>query len=136
MNMRFHIIVLASVLLCSCNQHWTTDLGPFLKDSTVRLEIDGERAFVYDAVDCQLSFNEKRLEFGAHTDTMLDYFILYLDAIPTKTGDMVNARIIWSTPAGEKSKTNITLHTKRIQGDVIWLCDKGCRNAAVVRVLE
>lgn len=136
MKKRLPVIVFAAMLLSSCNQYWMTDLGPFIKDSTVRLEIDGVPAFVYDAADCQLAFNEQHLEFRANTDTMLDYFILDLDAIPTKTGDTVNARIIWSTPSGEKSKTNITLYTKRIQGDVIWLCDKGCRNAAVVRVLE
>lgn len=136
MKKRLPIIVFTAVLLCACNEHWVTDLGPFIKDATVRLEIDGERAFVYDAADCQLAFNAQRMEFRAHTDTMLDYFILDADSIPSKVGDKVNASISWSSPSGEKSRTNITLYTKRIQGDIIWLCDQGYKNAVVVRVLE
>lgn len=124
------------VLLCSCSGKNTTQLAPFVQDDTVRLEIDGQRVFVYDEVNCQLSFNVEHGEFRAHTDTMLDYFVVSLDEIPRRAASSVTADIIWTTKFGVKTKQNVTLDTKRIVGDVIWLCDDSQHVAAVVRVLE
>lgn len=128
--------MIAVLLLISCKQQGVTDLSAFLQDNTVRLEMDGRTLLRYDPSDCQLAFNEKRCEFRAHTDTMLDYFVLTLDNIPATSGETVNARIVWSTSNGERSKENIALQAMLIRGDVIWLCDKSHRNALVVRVLK
>ena len=113
-----------------------TELAPFLMDNTVRLELDGIKVFTYTEPTCQLAFNEQRCEFRAHTDTMLDYFALKLDAIPGRSGVKVNANLAWSTTKGENTKENITLDVKRISGDVIWLCDAERRIAVVAKVLE
>lgn len=124
------------LLAASCDRQSTTDLGQFVNDGTVRLEIDGATVFRYTANVCQLAFNEGRAEFRAFTDTMLDYFVLTLDRIPETPGTRVNASLIWSSGSGEKERKNITLDAKRIKGDIIWLCDDSRRNAVVVRVLE
>lgn len=134
MKTRGYIFLLAALLLCGCTQ--TTSLSSLLSDDTVRLEIDGVPVFVYDATTCQLSFNEQRHEFRAFTDTMLDYFELTVSAIPARAGTTVNATVVWSTTGGERSKTDVTLETKRIKGDVIWFCDHSQHTAAVVRVLK
>ena len=126
----------AAVLLVSCVQQGVTDLSDFMQDNTVRLEMDGKTIFRYNPSDCQLAFNEKRCEFRAHTDTMLDYFVLTLDALPASSGQTVNGVLAWSTPGGERTKENIALKAVLIRGDVIWLCDKSYRNAVVVRVLK
>lgn len=136
MKTRLSLLLLLLSLLCSCNQQGSTETASFITDDTVRLEMDGQRIFTYSANDCQLAYNEKRIEFRAHTDTMLDYFIVVMDNFPAYTGSQVNARILWSTTSGEKTKENITLVTRRIRGDVIWLSDESRRNAVVVRVLK
>lgn len=136
MSKRPFIILLSALMLCSCDWQGVTDLTQFLSDNTVRLEIDGVRVFSYDDDGCQLAYNERRCEFRAHTDTMLDYFVVDLSEIPSRAGTKVNATVAWSTPNGESTKENITLEAKRISGDVIWLCDAGKRCAAVVKVLE
>lgn len=136
MKMRLYILALGLLLLCACDRQGVTELAGFITDDTVRLELDGERVFSYDEDGCQLAYNEKRCEFRAHTDTMLDYFVVNLSAVPARLGAKVSATIAWSTDTGEKTKENITLEAKRIKGDVIWLCDASRHNAVVLRVLE
>lgn len=134
MKLRLCILAMLSLGFCSCQG--VTELSSFVLDSTVRLELDGNKVFSYDEADCQLAFNESRCEFRAHSDTMLDYFVLQLSEIPNKTGTAVTANIRWSTLYGESEKENVTLETKRISGDIIWLCDASRHTAVVVRVLE
>ena len=130
------ILTLFSLILLLASCQSKTLPGQFLSDSSVRLEISGTTVFLYDESTCQLSFNEKRRTFRAFTDTMLDYFEVKLDAIPSSVGEKTTAPVIWSTENGEHTKENITLEARGIKGDVIWLCDDGRRTAAVVRVLE
>ncbi|MBO4671498.1 MAG: hypothetical protein J5640_06640 [Bacteroidales bacterium] len=125
----------ALALLCACNPGITL-LDAFAKDDTIRLELDGEKVFIYDETTCQLSFNRQRASFRCHTDTMLDYFVVEMDAMPRRAGDSATANVYWSTSEGERSRKNITLEAKLIKGDLIWLCDESKRTAAVVRVLE
>ncbi len=134
MKTRLVTALLAALSLCGCVH--TTILPSFLSDDTVRLEIDGAPVFTYDKVSCQLSFNEQRGHMGAMTDTMLDFFCVTLDHIPQNVGEKARASISWTTPEGEKSINEVTLETKRIKGDILWLCDEAQRTAAVVRVLN
>lgn len=137
MKVRTLLATLAAILAaCACNPGGTTSLDAFVKDDTVRLELDGARVFVHDDANCQLSFNRQRGSFRSHTDTMLDYFVVELDAIPQSEGATAVADIYWSSTDGERSRKKVTLEAKRIKGDLIWLCDEGRKTAAVVRVLE
>lgn len=137
MKVRTLFAAIAAIVAASaCNPGGTTSLDAFVKDETVRLELDGERVFVHDDSNCQLSFNRQRGSFRALTDTMLDYFVVELDAIPQSEGATAVADIYWSSTDGERSRKKITLEAKRIKGELIWLCDAGRKTAAVVRVLE
>ncbi len=136
MKGRIASIIYIALLAAACGHQGSTELATFLADGTVRLELEGDKVFTYEETFCQLAYNEKRCEFRAHTDTMLDYFVLTMDSVPNAEGQLVNARIVWSTQFGERSKENITLEAVRISGDVIWLCDESCRNAVVIRTLE
>jgi len=127
-------VLAALTLLCACNPN--TPLDAFVNDETIRLELDGMKVFVHDDATCQLSFNRQRGSFRSHTDTMLDYFVVELDAIPQTEGATAVADIYWSSTDGERNRKKVTLEAKRIKGDLIWLCDEGRRTAAVVRVLE
>ena len=129
-------LALAVLILSACNNNGLTPLAPFVNDDTVRLEIDGVRVFEYSDNTCQLAFNSSRNEFRVHTDTMLDYFIVKLDAVPRSPSTKVKADISWSTDYGVRTRENITLDTKRVRGDVIWLCDESQHNAIVLRILE
>ena len=134
MNVR-QILILAAALLCwGCNR--TSSISTFTADETVRLEIDGDKVFVYTPADCQLSYTEQKREFRAMTDTMLDYFCITLDAIPAHVGNTAVASMTWSSELGERSRNEITLEAKRIKGDILWLCDRSQHTAVVVRVLK
>lgn len=129
-------ILITAAALLSCTDEGRTNPGTFTADETIRLEIDGSVVFAYREADCQLACNPVRGEFRAHTDTMLDYFVVTLDHIPETEGDKVTASVRWSTLDGERGRNEITLDTKRIKGETIWLCDETRRTAAVVRRLE
>lgn len=135
--MKKRIILLLAALIplfCSCNDR--EFINEFTRDRTVRLEIGGEKVFVYEPLHCQLSYNEQRGEFRSHTDTMLDYFVVRLDNVPFIVGQKTQATVSWSTPEGEKTKEKITLEAVALKGDVLWLCDAGHQTAAVVRLLK
>lgn len=129
------LTILLTLMAGGCNQG-STSLSSFTRDNTVRLEIDGQKVFVFNENTCQLSYNENRCTFRAHTDTMLDFFTVKLDRIPSSMGEEVTADITWNTTYGERAKNNITLSVQRIWGDVIWLCDASQHTAAVVRTLK
>ena len=129
------ILILCLIALYSCQPQGITDLSGFVADDTVRLEIDGSCILRYDEINHQLAYNEQRREFRLQSDTMLDYFVLEMEEIPSKSSTGVDATIIWSTSYGERSKKT-TLYARRIKGDMLWLSDQSCRNAVVVRVLE
>lgn len=130
------ILALMAVAVLSCACVRTTSMSTLMADETVRLEIDGEKVFVYKSADCQLSYNAQRGEFRAMTDTMLDFFCLTLDTVPTRVGEKAVASMTWSSDMGERSRNEITLEAVRIKGDIIWLCDRSQHTAAVVRILE
>ena len=133
---RLTTAVLLLIAVCACKPQGLTELSSFISDPTVRLELDGESTFRDSAGECQLASNIKRCEWRAHTDTMLDYFVLSLDSVPSMSNPTVTASIVWSTNSGERSKKDVTLRVKRISGDVVWLCDDARRNAVVIRTLE
>ena len=128
-------LCLAAMAACGCSGG-STIIDGFVRDATVRLEVDGEKVFVFDDNNCQLSYNEKRCQFRAHSDTMLNYFCVDMDHIPSRKGESAVADIFWSTVNGERSRNDITLYVRSIEGDVIWLCDSSRHTAAVVRVLK
>lgn len=130
-----YFALLLTIMAGGCTQG-TTSLSTFTKDSTVRLELDGQKIFVFNENTCQLSYNENHCTFRAHTDTMLDFFTVRLDHIPSNMGEEVTADISWNTTYGERAKNNITLNVQRIWGDVIWLCDASQHTAVVVRTLK
>ena len=137
MKKYLHIAVLLCMCaLCTACKRGNTSIDSFLTDDTVRLEIDGEKVFVFDENKCQLAYNEKRAVFRANTDTMLHYFELDLDSLPTAEGADITGSVYWSTTNGDRSRNNITLNVKSIKGDIIWLCDAGGQTAAVVRLLK
>ncbi len=135
MKVSQHILLLALLLFASCDTGRTV-VSNFISDDTVRLELSGTRVFSYSDSKCQLAYNEQRRQFRAMTDSMLDYFIVTLDAIPSSSGERVTASIVWTDINGEHTKNNVTLEAKRIKGDIIWLCDDSQQNAAVIRVLK
>ena len=132
-------ISLPLMLLCAmaagCHPG-NTSMSSFLSDETVRLELDGEKVFVFNESTCQLSYNEDRCRFRAHSDTMLYFFVVELDRIPLSAGGEVTANISWNTTYGERYRNNITLNVQRIKGDIIWLCDATQHTAVVVRTLK
>ena len=67
MKKYLHIAVLLCLCaLCAACKRGNTSIDSFLTDDTVRLEIDGEKVFVFDENKCQLAYNEKRAVFRAN----------------------------------------------------------------------
>ena len=128
--------IAAAMMLNACQPQGVTELSSFVRDDTVRLEIDGVRVFSYDESLCQMALNAARGEFRVHDDTMSEFFIITMDKLPQAAGDRVNASILWTESGYERDKQNVTLVARSIRGDVIWLCDDSQRNAAVIRMLE
>ena len=103
---------------------------------TVRLEVNGSVVFMYDPLTCQLGYDSSKGEFRVHTDDMSDFFTLTLPHLPTSTSEFVNGDISWTTSTSIVSKKNVTLETIRLEGDMIWLWNRGSRIALAVRILN
>lgn len=133
--MRKFLLLIALAMMSSCIR---PDMVPdeFLMDDCVRIEMNGKELFRYNEDRCQLYFSRSDAGFGAHTDTMSDYFFLKLDGIPSAMDQEFTGRLKWTTPKDEPSKDGITLRVVKLQGDKFWLWDYSGRTGIVVRVLE
>lgn len=135
--MRKFLMILFTALaaMVSCIRPDTVP-DTFLADDCVRLEMNGKELFRYSEDSCQLYFSRSDSGFGAHTDTMSDYFFLRLNGIPSGMDQEFTAYLKWTTSRDEPSKDGITLRVVKLQGDKLWLWDHSGRTGAVVRVLE
>ncbi|MBP9998903.1 MAG: hypothetical protein KBS67_06635 [Bacteroidales bacterium] len=124
-----------AVLISSCTRPDVVPEG-FLMDDCVRLEMNGKDLFRYNEDRCQLYFNRNAHGFGAHTDTMSDYFFLRLDGIPSGMDEELIGFLRWTTDRDEPSRDGITLRVVKLQGDKFWLWDYSGRTGIVIRVLE
>ena len=108
----------------------------FCENEGVCLMVGGSIAFDYEPNSCQLAFSRDRREFRAFTDTMSDFFVAELSALPVEMGQRLTANLVWTTEREVLSRKNLTLEVVRLEGDTVWLWSDAGRIGLTVRILE
>jgi len=122
---RIKTIIAGLVLLCAlpaCIQEGTYT-PEFLTDNTLRMAVGKTDVITFNPLNCQYAFNTDKLEFRLHTDNMSDYFIVRLQAEPTKEDQIITAGLLrWTSPTGaDEVRKNIALQVVKMDDDVVWL---------------
>jgi len=136
--MRKHLsIIIASMILCiSCAEKGDGYEKAESSSSTPRMEMAGSEVFSYVPATCQLGFNREKCEFRMHSDTMSDFVVARLSAIPTEKGQKLSADLEWTTERDTKTKNNVSFKVEKIEEDVCWLWNRADRITLVVRLLD
>ena len=122
---RIRIILAAAALILSmtaCIEEGTYT-PEFLTDNTLRMAVGKTDVITFNPLNCQYAFNADQLEFRLHTDNMSDYFIVRLQAEPTKEDQIITAGLLrWTSKTGaDEVRKNIALQVVKMEDDVIWL---------------
>lgn len=122
---RIRILLAAAALLFSmtaCIEEGTYT-PEFLTDNTLRMAVGKTDVITFNPLTCQYAFNADKLEFRLHTDNMSDYFIVRLQAEPTKEDQIITAGLLrWTSKTGaDEVRKNIALQVVKMEDDVVWL---------------
>lgn len=129
------LLLLLAIAMAAVSCDDTEFKTGFISYDGIRLEIGGETVFEYDPLTCQLGYNSKKGEFRVHNDEMSEFFSVTLPHLPSVEEEFVTGDISWTTETDVVTKKKVTLETLKIEGDMIWLWNRGSRIAVTVRIL-
>ncbi len=129
-------VILAMVLATSCNRILEPD-STFVGSSNIELTVAGNVIHKYDPASWQLGYNPSRKEFRVFDDPMKNYYTVTCSAIPSSTGQKLEATVTWSSGSSTQS-TKGKFEVAKAQGDTYWLwCgDKKSPVGVTVRILK
>ena len=129
-------VILAMVLATSCNRTLEPD-STFVGSSNIELTVAGNVIHKYDPASWQLGYNPSRKEFRVFDDPMKNYYTVTCSAIPSSTGQKLEATVTWSSGSSTQS-TKGKFEVAKAQGDTYWLwCgDKKSPVGVTVRILK
>lgn len=128
------ILLLASTLLCGCND--TRRRNAFVENNDIRLQVGSTVHFRYDPLTCQMAFSRDRKEFRAQTDNTSDYYSVVLSDIPVQTGETVSADLTWTTETDILTRNDLSLEVLKIDGNRIWLWSSSGRIGVSIVVMN
>lgn len=133
---RLLIIISAAMMLAACHKDSGFDKAQ-IADPTPRLCVKKKEAFRYDGLKCQMSFNKSLRQFRAGTDTMSDYFIVKMSAVPQSAGQIITADLEWTTPTGVNSQSGVSFEVVQVDsGNNAWLWSSRQDLSVVIKVLQ
>lgn len=132
---RFAAILLLTVLTWACTKTDGFDKSE-ASSNVPRFEISGKTMFEYIPATCQLGFNREKKEFRLNSDTMSDFVVAKLSAIPSQKGQKLTADLEWTTERDTKTKRGAAFKVEKLEGDVCWLWDKSDKITLVVKFLD
>lgn len=126
----------AAILLSSCNRTLEPD-SVFIGGSDIELTVAGNVIHKYDPLTWQLGYNPTTREFRACDDAMKSYFFVTCSAVPSSTGQKLEATVTWTT-GGSVQSSKGRFEVVKVQGDTYWLWngDKKSRTGVTVRILR
>lgn len=130
------LTILALFLMTSCDRTLEPD-STFVGSSDIELTVGGSVIYKYDPATWQLGYNPTKKEFRVFDDSMKKYYTVTCSAIPSSTGQKLEATVTWSSGTSTQSAKG-KFEVAKAQGDTFWLwCgDKKTRTGVTVRVLR
>jgi len=103
----------------------------------MELNVAGTVIHKYDPLTWQLGYNPSAREFRVFDDSMKNYYIVTCSAIPSSTGQKLEATVTWSSGSSTQSAKG-KFEVAKAQGDTYWLwCgDKKNPVGVTVRILK
>ena len=132
----FLLLAMAVVSFSSCDKTLEPD-STFVGSSDIELTVAGSVIHKYDPASWQLGYNQANREFRVFDDSMKQYYIVTCSAIPSSTGQKLEATVIWSSGSSTQSAKG-KFEVVKAQGDTFWLwCgDKKNPVGVTVRILK
>lgn len=129
----FLTLLVSTLFSAACSSE---DISPFTESDTVRMETGNFVVLSYDPLKCQMAFNREKCEFRVNTDEMSDWFIVSLSEIPVYEGQIVSARLSWTTENDMAEKNNVAFTTMKLEGNTIWLWNSQQNIKLALRLLN
>ena len=134
--LRIFMLPLTILLAVSCNRTLEPD-SSFIGSSAIELISSGQVIYTYDPATWQLGYNPSTKEFRVFDDSMKNYYTVTCSAIPSSTGQKLEATVTWSSGSSTQSVKG-KFEVVKAQGDTFWLwCgDKKTPVGVTVRILK
>lgn len=129
-------ILAAALVICSCSRTLEPD-SMWVGGTGMELNVAGSVIHKYDPLTWQLGYNPSAREFRVFDDSMKNYYIVTCSAIPSSTGQKLEATVTWSSGSSTQSAKG-KFEVAKAQGDTYWLwCgDKKNPVGVTVRILK
>ncbi|MBO5635599.1 MAG: hypothetical protein J5907_09295 [Bacteroidales bacterium] len=129
-------ILAAALAICSCSRTLEPD-SLWVGGTGMELNVAGSVIHKYDPLTWQLGYNPSAREFRVFDDSMKNYYIVTCAAIPSSTGQKLEATVTWSSGSSTQSAKG-KFEVAKAQGDTYWLwCgDKKNPVGVTVRILK
>lgn len=129
-------ILAAALAICSCSRTLEPD-SMWVGGTGMELNVAGTVIHKYDPLTWQLGYNPSAREFRVFDDSMKNYYIVTCSAIPSSTGQKLEATVIWSSGSSTQSAKG-KFEVAKAQGDTYWLwCgDKKIQTGVTVCILR
>ena len=132
MRKSFLLVLAAAALLAGACQSKIDEA--VLESPDLGLYQEGKPLIQYNPLKFQNAYNETLRQFRVHDDTMSEYFILTLDAIPTQVGQQVTGSLRSSVTA---DMSGLEFSVEKTDGEGrVWLWCKKRKLAATVQILS
>ncbi len=130
--MRKPLIPLLAALLAACACNAKIDEA-ILASPDLGIYQDGTALIRYEPLKYQNAYNESLRQFRIHDDTMSEYFILTLDAIPSAQGQKVTGSV---KSSAMPDADGLEFTVEKTDGDGrVWLWCKKRKLAVTAEVL-
>lgn len=133
---RILIMMTVAMALVACHKENGFDKTQ-ITDSTVRMCVGKSEVFRYDGLKCQMSYNKSLRQFRAGTDTMSDYFVMKMSAVPVSAGQTLTADVEWTTSTRINTLSGVTFEVVQVDSDSnAWLWSARQEMSVVIRILQ
>ena len=134
-----HIIFLTGIITClsGCiDKNGSMTEADFVsKTSDISLTIKGKMQMQYDSRKHQLAFSEKECMFRVMDDELNNYFVVTLDRMPSKEGEHIKGKLIYTTD-DDIPETDTEFSVAKLTDDKIWLWDNSGKIGVVVMIIR
>ena len=136
--MRNRLLILgalaAALLLAGCHNDGFDQV--WLTEESLCVVSGEQRAFTFDPLTCQQSFNRNTRTFRAFKDDLSDYYILRLGSLPSEEGERIEGcDLEWTTSNDVEKRKGLTFAVEKIEAQTgkVWLW---CSSEKVVVIAQ
>ena len=122
--------------LSGCVDHNSMNEADFVSQTTdISLTVNGKEQMTYDSRIHQLAYSERDCQFRVMDDELNNYFVVTLDRMPSKEGEHIKGKLIYTTD-DDIPETDTEFSVAKLTDDKIWLWDNSGKIGVVVMIIR